>query len=224
MEREALLSRLLERSVLVAAEDGESLAFDDAFERSVGTHRAALSGAGPDEREPVVAGVVDDDDVAALLAGVAAVDPAFVAVAMAVAEHAALPGDALVEVTTVLQQFRGDVPPVEGVPDGFLPVAGDQLETLLALYPRVVLYVWREDCAPCELVVESLEAVFEDPPADVAPLAVFGADCAELLRERFDVSVLPTTLFIVDGEVDSRLIGAYEPDVYAHEVAMIGDR
>lgn len=221
MDREATLSRLLERAVLVAEDGGESLAFGDAFEDAVADHQRALEDADAAARARRIEGAVDDADTATLLTDAVEIDSGFVACAVALAEQTELPADGLLELTVVLQQFRGDVPAVSGVPEGFLPVAGDQLETVLALFPRAVLYVWKEDCEPCDLVVESLEAVFEEPPGAVAPLAVRGADCAELLRDRFDVAALPTTLFLIDGAVDSRLVGAYEPAAFAHEIAMI---
>lgn len=218
MDREATVDRLLAGGVVVAGDDG-SLGFGEAFEDAVADHRAALEEAGPD----AVGGTVEAAGVAGPLRAVAELDRDFVACALALASTADLPAEDLVDVTVVLQQFRGEPPAFEGVPEGFLPMACDQVETVLALYPRAVLYVWREDCAPCDLVREDLAGIFAEPPPDVAPLAVYAPGCV-VLDERYDVAVCPTVLFTVDGEVDARLLGAHPRAVYEREIETLRSR
>jgi hypothetical protein len=70
------------------------------------------------------------------------------------------------------------------------------------------VYVWREECRPCDIVREWFEELFPEPPDDIGLYAVYGPDWAETVKEQFDVTVGPTTLFVVDGRVDCRHIGA----------------
>ena len=87
----------------------------------------------------------------------------------------------------------------------------------MQLTRRAVVYVWQEDCEPCDLVRQTLEDLL-DAPEDIALFAVYGPDWAELLYEEFDVAGAPTTLFVLDGEVDSRLNGPHYPESYEGEL------
>jgi hypothetical protein len=51
----------------------------------------------------------------------------------------------------------------------------------------------------------------------LALFAAYGPDAAELLQDRYGVQGGPTTLFVVDGEVDARLQGAHYPEAIEHE-------
>lgn len=116
-------------------------------------------------------------------------------------------------------------PPVSGVPEGFLPVHGGDAVRLVRLCDRCVVYVWRDDCPPCDAVRSTLSDVFgEDPPGKVLALAVYGPDCAARLQEAYDVVAGPTTLFTLDGRVDSRFVGVADEETVGREIRTLQER
>ncbi|WP_137287674.1 thioredoxin family protein [Halorussus salinisoli] len=117
--------------------------------------------------------------------------------------------DERLRVTLLLDGLVGETPETAGVPDPFLPIPGEALPSLLATYERAIVYVWRNDCAPCELVREDLEMHCATQPEGVILLAVYGPASAELLQEEYDVAGGPTVLFVKNGRVDARLLGAH---------------
>lgn len=129
-----------------------------------------------------------------------------------------------VKTTATVQQLDGALPPSDGTPDGFFQVAGQQLEPLLQLNEKAVVYIWREDCDPCDLVREDLEAVLEDTPGDIALLSVYGPDCAKHLHEAYGVVGAPTVLFVRQGDVDARLRRARPRVVYEAEIRYLRER
>lgn len=122
------------------------------------------------------------------------------------------------QLLAVVDGFFPPAPPDDGAPAAFLAVHGSRLPFLLSLYRRAVVYVWREDCPPCEGMREALEEAFPEPPSDLALLAVFGPDDPELLADEYGVTAGPTTLFAVGGAVDARLVGSHYADVVRQEV------
>jgi len=111
----------------------------------------------------------------------------------------------------LLEEFAATRGAGEEVPQSFLPVPGERMLGLIGLHERAVIYVWREDCNPCDQMRDSLDTVFETPPSDIGLYAVYGPDCPVLLQEEIDVAGGPTTLYVSDGEVDCRHIGGHGP-------------
>lgn len=129
--------------------------------------------------------------------------------------------DDLSRVVSVLSYFRYPEPRTEGVPETFVPLHGRQLPHLLRIHPRAIVFVWRDNCDPCETVREDLEEIVAEPPTDIGCFAVYGPECAEFLEDRYEVAAGPTTLFFVDGTVDSRLLGPTPKSVIEQEVEML---
>lgn len=121
------------------------------------------------------------------------------------------------KVTAIVQQLQTGLPPSTGTPRGFFEVAGEQLDPLLALNEKAIVYVWRDNCDPCEPIREDMETLLDDPD-DIALLSVYGPDCAQFLQENYDVVAAPTVLFVVRGEVDSRLQGPHPTPSYRGEI------
>jgi len=216
MHSEELLKTLIDLDVLETGVDEETLAVAESFRTAVEDVEASLESG--DVREPLAARV-DDEDVVDGLAALGEEDPSFAAHYCVLADRAeGLSHDDLVRTVAVLVQFRETSPRTDGAPDAFLPVRGDQLPTLLRLSPRSVVYVWMDDCDPCDLVRESFDELFEQPPDDFALFAVYGPEWAELLHEKYDVSGAPTALFVRGDEVDSRLQGAHYTTAYEGEI------
>lgn len=220
MRSNDLLETLIERDVLEPSGADDWLSLAPRFRDAVADAEAALDGASSieaalDER-------FDDGTVVDALASLEEVDRAFVATYCALADRSkALTHDDLVRTVTVLRQLQGEAPRTGGAPEQFLPVHGERLSVLLPLTRRGIVYVWREDCDPCDQVRETIEDLLGGGADDIALFAVYGPDAAEYLYEHYDVSGAPTTLFVVDGEVDSRLQGARYSEAYAGEIETI---
>lgn len=129
----------------------------------------------------------------------------------------ALGFDRAVQLALIVQWFDQHPPKTSGVPDRFLPILGDQIPVTMQLYSPGILYVWREDCDPCDLVREDFESLLDEPD-DLGLFAVYGPDHAELLNDRYDVVGGPTTLFFADGKVVTRLQGAFSQKVLENEL------
>lgn len=123
-----------------------------------------------------------------------------------------------VQAVTLVDQMYNEVPRSDGAPEVFLPVRGDQLSYLLRLYERSIVYVWLDDCDPCETVRSDLDDVLPAPPDDIALFAVYGPDYAKLLEREYGVLGGPVLLFFVEDEVDTRLIGSHVRDAIENEI------
>jgi thiol-disulfide isomerase/thioredoxin len=119
----------------------------------------------------------------------------------------------LIQTASVMLHLRYDPPSNSGTPEPLLLVSPDQLQILLQIHSKAVVYVWRDDCPPCDEMKGVLENAFSEPPTGISLFSVYGTESPELLEERYDVVAGPTTLFVVNGSVDSRLHGAHYEEV-----------
>lgn len=219
------VDRLVASGVFETAGDDE-LRPTASFRDAVAAHRATLDGLDPDGVREAVGALTDDEGTADALCETGAVDPGLLARYVAVGEHddELSPGERLA-LAVVVGHLADGRPRADGAPAAFLPVDGTELSRLAALYRRCVVYAWREDCPPCETTRESFDALFDDgPPDDVMLLAVYGPDCPRLLEAEFDVVGAPTTLFLLEGTVDSRLVGAPARSAIEREVETLQAR
>lgn len=120
-----------------------------------------------------------------------------------------------------LDRFLEPQPRTNGVPESFVPVRGVHLRTAIELHPRSIVYAWRDNCETCETMAESLAEVFDRPSDDIALFAVYGPDCAARLQHDFDIYGAPTTLFCVDGAIDSRLTGPQHTEAVTAEARIL---
>lgn len=132
--------------------------------------------------------------------------------------------ETLVQLSFVLDQFAPDAPRSSGAPAGFLPLRADWIDSVARTYPAAVVYAWRDDCPPCDDVRETLESIAEEWAGAVGLFAVYGPSRARMLQTRYDVVGAPTTLFLCNGQVDSRIQGARNPEVFRSEVETIRER
>jgi thiol-disulfide isomerase/thioredoxin len=115
-------------------------------------------------------------------------------------------------------------PPDHGAPEPFVPVDGRRLPLVVLTVERAIVYVWREDCPPCDLMRDDLEAVVDGGLGDIALFAVYGPDAMNVLADRYRVTGAPMTLFFLDGSVDARLRGANHPEVIQKEIEKLRAR
>lgn len=122
-----------------------------------------------------------------------------------------------------LRLFRSEATPTDGVPESFIPVSAAHVPQFTRIYSPAVVYVWLDDCPPCDTVKEDLESIFEESRG-VMPFAVYGPDDKEFLREEYEVTAGPALLFMRDGEVDCRLYGAQPKGTVESELSKIAER
>lgn len=150
----------------------------------------------------------------------------FVSNLLALEQHSAIDSfERLAKLSLVLSWFQRGVPESGESPEHFLPIHGDQLPVVLDVYSPAIVYVWRHDCDPCKIVKNDFEDIFEGgPESDVALFSVYGPDYSRWLREAHDVVGGPMTLFVVNGQIDTRLHGAHEPQLVRRELETIRER
>lgn len=218
-EFEELIDALLEADIFEPSVEGE-LRPSESFQRRRAEHRAAVEGFDQDELADALAeyattGAVDPDEVGRRALGDA----------MAIHEAAdAVDRERSLLAALALSRIESSSP-APGVPDGFLPIAGEDVAAFMGNHPAAIIYCWREDCPPCDGARESLEELLADGVItdSVGLGAVYGPDSPGLLREEYEVGVAPTTLFCVDGRIDSRIVGNPGPEAFQTEVEIITD-
>jgi hypothetical protein len=217
-ERE--LESLIDASVIVDRESDISLA--PTFVDAVDAHENTLRNAADADHADVL---VDSTDACDSRADANAVTAALDGDTRRLARFLALDDAAspsLVDTlryTLLVERFERPAPPTDGAPAGFLSLHGDQLPLALALSHRTIVYVWREDCDPCDTMRDEFEDAFGETGDDELGLyAIYGPEAAEFLYDRYDVAGAPTTLFVLDGTVDCRLEGAHYRSVIDSEI------
>ncbi|MFB6354594.1 MAG: hypothetical protein ABEJ92_10980 [Halobacteriales archaeon] len=199
---ERLLDDLLAAGVFEATPDGE-LRLTDAFRREREERRREAGSLG-DAFESTVAEYATSGDV-----DPSAVSPETLGDAMAVFHTAAgvdrerslLAAEALQRIESTERR--------SGIPEGFVHLNVEDIDGFMAAHDAAVIYCWGDDCDPCDGAKEDYEALLADGviPDWVGLGAVYGPEAPELLRERYEVAVAPTTLFCVEGQIDSRVVG-----------------
>lgn len=164
------------------------------------------------------------DDAEGVLAELESTDPKLAAHLCVLAERITESSfEGLIRVGLVVQALADGPPPTAGVPEGFVPIRGSQLASILRLYRQAIIYIWRQECPPCDVVRDELEELNETLIEDMGQFAVYGPECATHLQEAYDVTGGPALLFVADGAVRSRLYGAQHAEVIASEIRTLGD-
>jgi hypothetical protein len=203
----------------VLAHEGPEFRITASFERLVDQKRAEVAGASESAVTEYIERTTDDERLEQVVAEIGVVDNDFLAYYLALSERAPkLPSESRARTVLLLQQSADDPPREDGTPDGFVPVKGNQLETITKLTPASIVYIWREDCTPCDQVKTTLEEMFDSTSTGVGLFSVYGPAHAEYLHREFDVKGGPVTLFMTRDDVDSRVFGAKPRRIYEGEV------
>lgn len=210
MEQSTILESLLDRDVLEVGDDSEGVRLSDQFRRTLAASQDEVQLEG-------INGT--DTDIETALGDV----PELLGAYRALREHAVDDFETpdIVRSMTIIAHLEVPVAHSDGAPDPFLPVPGDQLDGLLNLYEKAVVYFWREDCPPCDVVREDLEAIFASRSNDLTLFSVYGPAWPVHLQLEYGVVGAPVLLFVLDGTVDARLIGAHEVETIRSEVATL---
>ena len=214
-----MIDTLLENSVLYEDSSSGALQLHTEFLTDVDNRNQELDGMQETELQQEVTAVVDDSAHTEGIVETAKKDTEFLPQYLTLQEYLGSPShDDTVAVLCALEQFYQESLPTGGIPEPFLPVRGARLEGLTSLYSSSIVYVWLEDCDPCELVKADFEALLDPPPESIALFAVYGPDCASLLHDTFAVDGGPTTLFMHHDRVETRLQGAVPRAVLESEI------
>lgn len=220
MSPEELASLLERKGIVEPSSASDRLVVSREFEDEVDSVRASIADRGA--FDDLVTEHVEDEDVVGTLYDLG--DREFAATLVATGRRLdGLSGDELARVALVLTEVAADDDPPAEVPEIFVPVGFERLQTALSLVPKAVVYVWLEDCPTCETVRDDFDELYSTPPPDVGWFAVYGPDSSERLYEEYDVVGGPTVLFFVGGEVDARLQGAHPRRTLEAEVQLLRD-
>lgn len=226
MEPAAVVERLVDAGVFEPVGAGEEVVLRSEVRQRIEDHRREFENSGPNAVRDRLAAFVDDPERRSVLSARAGDAPRLPARYVALREAFDDIGHAdCLQVALALEGVEGDPPRGDGAPRSFLPVRAGDLGAIAALYERCIAYVWRDDCPSCDDVRAMLDDVFADgSPADLGLLAVYGPDDPRHLRAAFDVVGGPTTLFMLDGRVDTRFAGAPDPSALEREVDRLRER
>ena len=93
-----------------------------------------------------------------------------------------------------------------------LEINSQNFETLIADGKPVVVDFWATWCGPCQMVGPFIEQLAQEYEGRVA-IGKCDVDKDDELPSRFSVRNIPTILFIKNGEVAKKLVGAQSIDV-----------
>jgi hypothetical protein len=219
MDGDDVLERLLATGIIKQHDGAGSVSLTDGFEAALSTHLGELADA--DRASAYLSDVEGIEDPGAV-SDVLDDNGTLVSTYATLAEFSdGFDQTERLQLLPMLVELQHDSPFKGGIPEAFLSVPGDCLDPLLTFFSSAIVYVYREDCDPCSLLRDELDDIFPEHPDDVALFAVYGPEWAELLQTEYDVAVGPTTLFVLDGSVDSRLVGAPARSVLEEEVEII---
>ncbi|WP_336022794.1 thioredoxin family protein [Halobellus salinisoli] len=113
-----------------------------------------------------------------------------------------------------------------GVPEGFIALSPDEIMSVIEENDVAIIYCWRQDCSPCDVMREQFEKLVSQDaiPVDVPLGAIYGPEATDLLSEQYDVSVAPTTLFCSNGSVESRIVGSANPEALRAEIGIVAEQ
>jgi len=211
-----LYERLTEEGVFEESDDGR-LDFTEAFSATRSECRETVSALDDAERAEAVEEFVAESQVDA-----ENVDDDTLADAMAVYETCdTLDRESSVYVALSFQ--RSESAQSEPIPEGFLSLTAEEIDSFMAQYPVSILYFWREDCEPCAAVKDHFETMIEREmiPDEVGLGAVYGPDYARTIQEEYDVGAAPTVLYCTSDGIESRYVGNPGGDALAHELEIV---
>jgi hypothetical protein len=95
-----------------------------------------------------------------------------------------------------------------GDPDYFVPSNEKILRRIVRFFPKSVIYVWKDECRPCDLVKSDLEEIFAKDYKSISLFSMPGPENSKFLYEGYDIIGAPTLLLASYGDVIYRHQGA----------------
>jgi thiol-disulfide isomerase/thioredoxin len=216
------LNDLVTADVITEADDRASIRLTTTFRENLKTEQKAISTPDDEVFTNVAREITDDeDDAQSLVEDHTDLIASFRALS---SFNIDLPPAERILIVVILSQLDRGFAPSSGTPTYFLPVYGDQLEFLFQGCKRAIIYVWRNDCDPCDVMKEEFEMIFANPPDDLVLIGVYGPESAALLEQKYNVVGGPTTLFVFNGQINARLQGSHHRKVIENEIQILKNR
>lgn len=222
LDETELVNQLVNHGVLVLSDDDE-LQLGTDFRNSLDEYESQVSSWDSETIHDELVSLTGFEDEAERFLEIAGDTTEIIAEYFALSEIEDLSHQAKLRSLTVFDSFHDDPPPTEGSPDAFFPVNPERIPFLVNFYNRAIVYVWKHDCSPCDLMREDFNDVFPEVPDDIALFSVYGPDAPRFLYDEYSVDGAPTTLFFLHGTVDSRLRGAFYKRVIKKETEKLRD-
>jgi len=217
MDSEQLLEFLLQRDIIEETEDSGQLRLSNSYRERVTAEQNRLEGADKTEVCNLVQTRYTASEASMVIEtceGDLSPIAKYLAMDLQTDEY---DDRTRLRLLLVIEQLYQTVPD-DGVPQSFMSIHPGQLSFALNLYERAIVYVWRHDCPPCEQVRKMLDSLVPEPLDDIALFAVYGPEDPRFLYEQYNVIGGPTTLFLLNGEVDVRLSGTHYTTVIETEI------
>lgn len=215
MENNTDVDRLFSSGVLVG--EGEDVRLSAGFRSAVEDYESRMATFDRDALASTIREHVGTNVDVTPLTELGEKDPRSIAELCALSEDLRTESTTVLTLLPILWLFRTNTGPTDGVPGPFVPVAGDHLPQLSAVYSRLLVYVWLDDCPPCDSLKARLESIFDRRSGPLL-FAVYGPDHKDILAQEYGVTGGPALLFMRDGAVDTRLYGDHDDRVIASEV------
>ncbi len=202
---EARIDYLVERDVLVEREDG-TIVTSDEFQSALGVYEDSYLDSPDESFVETVASVFDlDPNDAAERIEETGMTRRELATFMALRSYLDDPDRTRDELALLTDMVDG-VGPDSPVPSDLPEIDDDGYEAYVDRHGDVVVFVFTRNCRPCDALKADLPEIVEGAPDSVSFAGVNGDD-APSFRRAFDVSVAPTTLVFVDGDLVDRVEG-----------------
>lgn len=223
MNENDLLSTILDSGITSIDENTQEIRLRDSFQQTVLDNKKTIETSNFKEYQENLLGLGLTEEDLAQLQNLSEIDTEFVSIYLSLAESTTeLNSDELTRLSILLQQLP-DLPPQSGTPNAFIQVPASQLELLLALKKKSIVYIWRNECESCELMKEDLNELFPKPIEELGLYAIYGPNWAEQLQDHYAVMGGPATLFFINNQVNSRLYGAHRKSKLKKEVEIFRD-
>lgn len=98
-----------------------------------------------------------------------------------------------------------------------LQITDDNFESVLAEGKPVVVDFWATWCGPCKAIAPVIEALAEEYEGQVI-IGKCDVDDAFDLPVKFSVRNIPTVVFLKNGEVVDKQVGAAQRSVYEEKI------
>lgn len=114
---------------------------------------------------------------------------------------------------------------IGGIPLSFLPLGISELPAFIEANPASLIFCWRENSNPSVGLRDDLGQLYTDSviPEWFGLGAIYGPTNAKRLQDQYDVTVAPTLLFCVDGQIDCRLVGHHNIETVINEIEILAN-